>query len=167
MFNFFRRRKKTKVLVIGLDCAEPSLVFDKWRYELPTFRRLMENGAYGPLKSAIPCITVPAWSSMLSSKDPGTLGFYGFRNRADYSYNNLSIATGRAVKEKRVWDYLGEADKKSIVVGVPQTYPVKPINGYLVSSFLTPPGSKQYTHPYSLYYEIDHVLEGQEYDVTV
>ena len=167
MFNFFRRRKKAKVLVIGLDCAEPSLVFDQWRDELPTFRRLMEQGAYGPLKSAIPCITVPAWSSMLSSKDPGTLGFYGFRNRADYSYDNLSIATGQAVKEKRVWDYLGEADKKSIVVGVPQTYPVKPINGYLISSFLTPPGSKQYTHPYSLYYEIDHVLDREEYDVDV
>ncbi|MGB0388379.1 MAG: alkaline phosphatase family protein [Ardenticatenaceae bacterium] len=167
MFNFFRRRKKPKVLVIGLDCAEPSLVFDKWRDELPTFRRLMEHGAYGKLRSAIPCITVPAWSSMLSSKDPGTLGFYGFRNRADYSYNNLNIATGNAVKEKRVWDYLGEVGKKSIVVGVPQTYPVRPINGHLISSFLTPSVNKQYTHPHSLRFEIDQLLQKREYDVDV
>ncbi len=167
MFNFLRKKKTPKVLVIGLDCAEPSLVFEKWRDDLPTFRHLMEGGAYGPLTSAIPCITVPAWSSMLSSKDPGMLGFYGFRNRADHSYDNMSIATGAAVKEKRIWDYLGEAGKQSIVVGVPQTYPVKPITGCLISSFLTPTVQKQYTHPHELRYEIDRVLEGQDYDVDV
>lgn len=167
MFSFLRKKKQRKVLVIGLDCAEPSLVFNQWRDELPTFRHLMDNGAYGPLTSSIPCITVPAWSSMLSSKDPGVLGFYGFRNRADYSYDKMSIATGAAVREKRVWDYLGEAGKQSIVVGVPQTYPIKPINGYLISSFLTPTVQKQYTHPHELRYEIDRILEGREYEVDV
>ena len=167
MFSLLRKKKSRKVLIIGLDCAEPSLVFDRWREELPTFRHLMENGAYGLLTSSIPCITVPAWSSMLSSKDPGTLGFYGFRNRADYSYSNMSIATGTAVKEKRVWDYLGEGGKQSIVVGVPQTYPVEPINGHLISSFLTPTVQKQYTHPNELRYEINRILGGQEYDVDV
>lgn len=167
MFNFLRRKHARKVLVIGLDCGEPSLLFDQWRDELPTFRALMNGGAYGPLASAIPCITVPAWSSMLSGKDPGVLGFYGFRNRADYSYTNMTIATGAAVKEKRVWDYLGEAGKTSIVVGVPQTYPVKPINGHLISSFLTPSLQKQYTHPNELRYEIDRILNGESYDVDV
>ncbi len=167
MFNFLRKKKTPKVLVIGLDCAEPSLVFERWRSELPTFCHLMERGAYGPLTSAIPCITVPAWSSMLSSKDPGVLGIYGFRNRTDYSYEKMSIATGAAVKEKRVWEYLGEAGKQSIVVGVPQTYPIKPMNGYLISSFLTPSVQKQYTHPHELRYEIDRILEGREYDVDV
>jgi predicted AlkP superfamily phosphohydrolase/phosphomutase len=84
VFSFLRKTKSRKVLIIGLDCAEPTLVFDQWRNELPTFRHLMGTGAYGLLTSSIPCITVPAWSSILSSKDPGTLGFYGFQNRADY-----------------------------------------------------------------------------------
>ncbi len=167
MFNFFKKKKSRKVLVIGLDCAEPSLVFEKWVDELPTLKYLMMNGAYGRLTSSIPCITVPAWSSMLSGKDPGVLGFYGFRNRADYSYENMGIATGTAVKEKRVWDYLGEEGKQSIIVGVPQTYPVEPVNGCLISSFLTPSIQKQYTYPHELRYEIDQVLDGREYDVDV
>ena len=33
-----------KVLVIGLDCATPQLVFDAYLPELPNFRRLMEEG---------------------------------------------------------------------------------------------------------------------------
>jgi predicted AlkP superfamily phosphohydrolase/phosphomutase len=166
MFNFFHK-KGNKVLVIGLDCAEPSLVFEKWRDELPTLRYLMDNGAYGRLTSSIPCITVPAWSSMLSSKDPGVLGIYGFRNRADYSYNHLTIANGSAVKEKRVWDYLSDAGKRSVVVGVPQTYPVKPLHGYLVCDFLLPSTQKQYTYPNELRYEISQILDGQDYDVDV
>ena len=167
MFKFLRRKKERKVLVIGLDCAEPSLVFDYWRDDLPTLGRLMAQGAYGLLTSSIPCITVPAWSSMLSGKDPGVLGIYGFRNRANHSYDQMSIATGAAVTEKRVWDYLAEAGKQSIVVGVPQTYPVKPIQGCLISSFLTPSLEKQYTHPPDLRYEIDRLLAGRDYDVDV
>ena len=167
MLNFLRRKKEPRVFVIGLDCGDPVLVFDQWRDELPTLRQLMEAGAYGPLTSSIPCITVPAWSSMTSGKDPGVLGFYGFRNRADYSYENMSIATGSAVKEPRVWEMLGEAGKQVIIVGVPQTYPVRQVNGYLVSSFLTPSIQRQYTYPNELRYEIDRLLDGREYDVDV
>jgi len=32
---FFRKRKR--VMVIGLDCGEPELVFNQWRDELPNF----------------------------------------------------------------------------------------------------------------------------------
>jgi predicted AlkP superfamily phosphohydrolase/phosphomutase len=167
MFKFLRRKKERKVFVVGLDCGDPILVFNQWRDELPNFRQLMEAGAYGPLTSSIPCITVPAWSSMTSGKDPGVLGFYGFRNRADYSYDNMTIATGAAVKEPRVWELLGQAGKQVIVVGVPQTYPVKPVNGYLISSFLTPTIQRQYTYPNEFRYEIDQLLGGREYDVDV
>jgi predicted AlkP superfamily phosphohydrolase/phosphomutase len=170
MFGRFRKKKDRKVFVIGLDCGAPQLIFDLWRDQLPNLKRLLENGVYGDLMSTIPCITVPAWSCMLSSKDPGTLGFYGFRNRADHSYGKLTIATGAAVKEKRVWDYLGEAGKKSVVVGVPQTYPIKPIEGCLISSFLTPSTTNpqiQWTHPPELRDEVSRVLGGQTYDVDV
>jgi predicted AlkP superfamily phosphohydrolase/phosphomutase len=69
-------------MLIGLDCAEPSLVLERWRDELPTISGLMERGTYGRLTSVIPPITVPAWSCMMSSKTPGDLGVYGFRGTA-------------------------------------------------------------------------------------
>jgi predicted AlkP superfamily phosphohydrolase/phosphomutase len=66
-----------------------------------------------------------------------------------------------------VWELLGEAGKQVIVVGVPQTYPVKPVNGYLISSFLTPSVQRQYTYPDEFRREIDELLGGREYDVDV
>ncbi len=150
-----------KVFVVGLDCAEPTLVFDRWREHLPNLRSLMEGGTYGELTSTIPAITVPAWASMLSSRDPGQLGFYGFRNRADYSYERMRIATAQAVKVDRVWDLLSQAGRQVVVAGVPQTYPVRPVNGCLISSFLTPSTHSQYTHPAELKHEIAALVDGE------
>ena len=148
MFDFLKRKPgDRKVMLIGLDCAAPELVFDQYRDELPTLRSLYAGGKYGELESCVPAITVPAWSSMMSSKDPGTLGIYGFRNRRDYTYDNMFIATADYVKEPRVWDILSDAGKQVSLVGVPQTFPVKPINGNVVSSFLAPSTDSNYTYP--------------------
>ncbi len=155
------------MFVVGLDCVDPRLVFEQWRDDLPTLSQLMREGMYGRLRSSEPPITVPAWASMLSGKDPGELGIYGFRNRADYSYNRMQIATSRAVTHPRIWDILGEQGLKSVVVGVPQTYPVRPINGWLISSFLTPPGAQQWTYPASLAAEVEKVLGGEPYEFDV
>ena len=167
--NFFNRltgrSDDLKVFVIGLDCAAPELVFDRWRDDLPNLTYLAENGSHGELQSCIPAITVPAWSVMMSGKDPGQLGFYGFRNRSDHSYNGRFIATGNYVREKRVWDYLTIAGKKSIVVGVPQTYPVRPLNGHLISGFLTPGNHSEFTYPATLKDEVLSIAP--DYDVDV
>ena len=102
-----------KLLVIGLDCADPEFIFG-WKDELPNIKKLIEGGAYGPLLSCHPPITVPAWAVMMSGKDPGQLGYYGFRNRTDYSYGGYSIANANSVKCDRVWDILSRAGKKVI-----------------------------------------------------
>ncbi len=152
-------------MVIGLDCAAPELVFDKWRDELPTFYKLYSQGIYGELESCTPAITVPAWASMMSSKDPGTLGIYGFRNRSDYSYNNRHIANADWVKEKRVWDILSEVGKQVVLIGVPQTFPIRPVNGVVISSFLTPSLESGFTYPSSLAEQILAVAPRYELDV--
>lgn len=143
-----------KVLVIGLDCADPVLVFEQWREELPNLNKLMSGGVYGNLESSYPAITVPAWSVMLSSQDPGQLGIYGFRNRADYSYDKMMIATGSAVKVDRVWDILSRAGKQVTIIGVPGTYPPRPVNGHSIGCFLSPSAKSQYTFPPELREEI-------------
>jgi predicted AlkP superfamily phosphohydrolase/phosphomutase len=99
-----------KILVLGLDCAAPELLFG---YEdLPNIRRLMDAGAYGRLESVIPPITVPAWMCMTTSQDPGTLGIYGFRNRADHSYDGLKIAGARSITAPAIWDHLARDHRR-------------------------------------------------------
>jgi predicted AlkP superfamily phosphohydrolase/phosphomutase len=156
----------TRVAVIGLDCADPRLVFDRWLDELPNLRRLVAAGTWGPLPSVDPPITVPAWSCMLTGRDPGELGIYGFRNRADHSYDSLFVADARAVDVERVWDHFGRAGKRVIVVGVPQTSPPPTVNGDLVSCFLTADTRRRaYTHPPALRAEIEALVGSYRVDV--
>ena len=158
-----------QVAVIGLDCAEPSLVLDGWIDHLPNIKKLMGAGTYGRLTSCMPPITVPAWSCMASSKDPGTLGIYGFRNRADHSYDKLTIATSLAVREPRLWDILETHGKQSIVVGVPGTFPItKAPAGCMMTCFLTPDTNDPKTpwaHPPTIKQEIRDLVG--EYMVDV
>jgi predicted AlkP superfamily phosphohydrolase/phosphomutase len=126
---------------------EPSLVFEQWRGDLPHLSRLMAQGSYGRLESSIPAITVPAWSCMMSGRDPGELGIYGFRNRRDRGYHSMAISDGRAVKVPRLWDMLGDAGWRVAALSVPGTSPPYPVQGSLVSCFLTPSAEAPFTHP--------------------
>ena len=149
---------KRKVVVIGLDCASPELVFDRWLDKLPNIRKLVNSGIHGWIESSTPPITVPAWTTFVTSRNPGQLGFFGFRNRRDFSYTEMLIANSQAVREPTVWDILSDAGKKVGVLGVPQTYPPKPLNGFMVTSFLTPDVSCQYTYPEELKSEIEGLV---------
>ncbi|MCS6804445.1 MAG: alkaline phosphatase family protein [Acidobacteriota bacterium] len=156
---------KKKVLVIGLDCAAPQLVFDQWNEDLPNLRRLMAAGVYGELESTIPPITCPAWMSMMTSKDPGQLGVYGFRNRKDYSYHSYQLTTSHSFAEPAVWDILSQQGRRVILLSVPPSFPPKPINGDLVTCFMTPGDHLSYTHPPSLKREVEQLVGRYQFDV--
>ena len=156
---------RKRVLIIGWDCAAPELVFEAFTDDMPNTRRLMEEGIYGELESTIPPITVPAWMCMMTSRDPGELGVYGFRNRKDYSYDAMTIANSHVVKVPALWDLLGKEKKKSVVLGVPLTYPAKPFQGWMVTSFLTPNRTSQWTFPRRLTREIDQAASDYMIDI--
>ncbi len=155
-----------KLVVIGLDCLTPQLLFGDWLADMPNFNRLVNGGIWGNLTSIVPPITIPAWSSMMTSHDPGMLGFYGFRNRKSRAYEELYVVNSSAVKAKTVWNHLSRNRLRSILVGIPQTYPPKPLNGVMVSGFLTPGKDSPFTYPAELARDIDR-LAGGEYIIDV
>jgi len=137
-----------RVVIIGWDSAPTDLLTDQWL----------------AMRSSDPPITVPAWTSMVTSQNPGRLGFYGFRNRKPGEYDGMWIATNAAVKAPRMWDILGKQGRRCALLNVPQTYPVKPVNGVLVSSFLTPSTDSEYTYPSDLKSEIERAADGYVID---
>jgi predicted AlkP superfamily phosphohydrolase/phosphomutase len=159
------QRHGRRVMVIGLDCAPPEHVFDEYADEIPNLTKLRENGLFGPLQSITPPITVPAWMCMMTSKDPGTLGIYGFRNRKDHTYEGLTFATSWAIKEPTVWDILSRHGKDCIVMSVPPSYPPKELNGVQIGCFLTPNDQAEYTYPKELKSELQNAIGEYIFDV--
>jgi predicted AlkP superfamily phosphohydrolase/phosphomutase len=133
---------------------------------MPTLTGLRDRGLWGPLRSVIPPITVPAWSCMMSGRTPGELGIYGFRNRVDYQYKHLRVATSASVRVPRIWDLAGSAGKESILLGIPGTYPPPPVRGCVVGDFLAPSTSADFVYPRALRPELDAVAGAYMLDVT-
>ncbi len=121
---------------------------------MPNVAALMARGGWGALRSTAPPITVPAWTCMVTGRDPGELGLYGFRNRVRRSYD-LRLASSKDVRVKRIWDLVGDAGKRVASLFVPLTSPPTPLRGHMVSGFLAPGGETPTTFPRGLADELE------------
>ncbi|MDX2035370.1 MAG: alkaline phosphatase family protein [Isosphaeraceae bacterium] len=153
-----------KTLVIGLDGAVPELLMGDERLE--NVRRLMSAGCYGKLESIVPPITVPAWMCMATSRDPGSLGVYGFRNRTNHTYDGLGVVNSRSIDAVATWDQVAREGNRAITIGVPPCYPPRKLNGISVGCFLTPDTTGDgFTHPAQMSREIQALVGDYPVDV--
>ncbi len=149
------------VFVLGIDSAEPIQVFDQWLKELPNLKQLVESGSHGKIASTVPPITCPAWMTSLTGLNPGNFGLYDLRY-IKKDYFEFGLVNSRLIRFKKVWDYLGEQNRRSITVMIPTTYPPQKINGIQIAGFLTPDPDSNFTWPPSIKEEIFSVIGGKE-----
>lgn len=153
-----RTLEARKVFVIGLDGATFELI-RPWAAEgkLPTLGQLLRDGASGPLRSTYPPLTGPAWSSFITGKSPEGHGVLEFFRREPSSYRQR-LNSYLDIDGRSLWNLLSEGDRQVGIVGLPLTYPPEPVNGFLISGLLTPPGSRDFTYPRSLLPELEREL---------
>lgn len=144
-----------KVLTIGLD-GVPLTFIQPWAEagELPTLRRLMTQGCFAPLNSTTPHTSGPAWTSLMTGQNPGKTGIYDFLHRRPGTYTFYpNNAHHRAAPT--LWRRLSDAGKRVAAINVPLTYPVEPVNGALISGFLTPYTARDFAYPPGLLDELE------------
>ena len=139
---------KKKVLVMGLDGASLPLI-KSWASEgkLPNFKKILENGANGGLRSVIPPYTPPAWTSFMTGKNPGKHGILAFTRK------NGSLVNALHRDGKTLWRVLSDHGKQVVVINVPMTFPVERVNGVLISGYMSPLDDL-YTYPQNLKKEL-------------
>jgi len=151
--NIFKRifgKKSKKVCVISIDGTPYSFVQKMiGSGDFPNFASLVEEGTIVKMRSSIPFVSCVAWTSFMTGKNPGKHGIFGFQDRRQNSYETY-LPNANDIKADTIWKILSREGKKVIVMNVPPTYPPKPVNGILISCFLTPDLSKG-VFPKSLY----------------
>lgn len=148
-----------RTLVIGLDGATFDLIDPLvGAGYLPTLRRLMEQGARGPLLSWPAPNSAAGWSSMVTGYNPGEHGIYNFGQ----SWKTLpqpghkwQPVTAADRKKDPVWRVLSAAGQRVGVINVPITYPADRVNGFMLAG-MDAPGvkSRGFAHPAGLYDEL-------------
>jgi predicted AlkP superfamily phosphohydrolase/phosphomutase len=90
----------------------------------------------------------------MTGKNPGRHGIFAFRRLAARGYECGKIANASDLRSPTIWDIAGRAGRQVGVINVPPSYPIRPVNGFVVSCMLTPPGETRFTHPPELAAEL-------------
>src|SRR5689334_13033273 len=126
------------VFIIGWDGATFDLI-RPWvaQGKLPHIARLMETGAHGSLRSNLPPMTFPAWSSFMTGKNPGKHGIFDFTRPRPGRYE-LEFVNGGHRRAASFWQILTRAGRKVVSISVPCTFPPEAVDGVMISGFDAP-----------------------------
>ncbi|HVP57859.1 MAG TPA: alkaline phosphatase family protein [bacterium] len=151
---------RRKVLILGLDGATWDVLGPLARDgTMPNLAGFLERGVCSELASQIPPVTATAWSSFVTGLNPGKHGVFEFLLRRRGISEKLvsarnpfgEVPVNSTLRDGvPMWELASRAGLKSVVIGVPITYPPRQINGYMISDFLTPYGKRDFTWPPSL-----------------
>ncbi|CAN5583031.1 alkaline phosphatase family protein [soil metagenome] len=132
-----------RLVIVGMDGATFDLI-NPWVQQgrLPTFARLLEEGAYSPLESVPNMNTAPAWTTFMTGKNPGKHGIFWFAEEGDEA-GTVRFVTAADRKAVSVWRLLSDQGRRVGVVNVPLTYPAEPVNGVMVAGFDAPSTSSR------------------------
>jgi predicted AlkP superfamily phosphohydrolase/phosphomutase len=138
LFRRLRKSQNRRVCLIGLDCTPHSLLQRMIREGvMPNMAELALSGSLRRVNSVYPWVSSVAWSSFMTGQNPAKHGIFGFIDR-DPATLRTFVPIARHMKSRTLWRILGDAGKRVIVVNVPVTFPPKPVNGVLISGFLSP-----------------------------
>jgi predicted AlkP superfamily phosphohydrolase/phosphomutase len=153
------------VYVFGLDGVPPELVdrgIDAGR--LPNFERMRAEGTDGTTRSTVPPLSMIAWSSFATGRNPGNHGVYNFmlKEKGEYGTDFVNADTLRE-QSVPVWEYLDAEGHRSGVMNVMPGYPPSRTSGFHISDNITTPSSGSYAFPDELQQDIEERVG--EYDV--
>jgi len=174
--------KAKKVLLLGLDGADPLLV---QRYikegKLPNFKRVLDGGVSTvgySMQAVLPAITPPNWASLATGAWPSTHGVSCFWNHTlgnpldqlEYGFNS------NLLKAEPIWRAYARQGKKSILFNYPTAWPPTTENDIYVdgtSVYTNLSGNIDYEKVYECIEgnfpieEISHILDNSGTDCRV
>jgi len=152
---------RTKLLILGLDGLEPSLV-RAWMADgtLPNLAAIARRGGFAFLESTFPPVTYPAWSTFLTGAGPGAHGLFDFTLRLPGRYA-VRFASGADRRLPTFFRLLSDMGRRVALLGVPTTYPPEKLRGEVIAGFDSPITTgidRRFVHPSALYDTIRRVI---------
>ncbi len=151
----------TKTVVIGLDGVGFPLLA-QYADALPHLTAYRNDGLIGKLRSTVPPLTGPAWSTFQTGVNPGKHGVFGWRTRKPGEYK-LRVVNSADIDAPTVWEIASSQGKRVISIGVPVTYPPPPVNGVIIPGMLTSPSDPAPTYPKEAYAELRRAAPGYRF----
>lgn len=156
---------RKRALIIGLD-GVPHTLMNRFVDEgiMPNTGALIKTGTLRRMTTSLPEVSSVAWSTFMTGVNPGRHGIYGFMDLRPKSYD-MFFPDFKYVKAETMWEFLGRAGRRSVVVNVPSTYPARELNGLLISGFVAI-DLKKATYPQSYVPRLEEMGYRLDVDAT-
>lgn len=102
---------------------------------MPNLAQLTQEGVFTPLMAALPDNSAVSWSSVMTGDNPGKHGIFGFTDLIPNTYT-LRFPNFYQMCTPPFW--FQQPEKRYVILNLPFTYPVKPMNGSIISGFVSP-----------------------------
>ena len=122
-----------RVLLIGLD-GGTFATLDPLMDEgiMPFLKEFVAAGVRGPLRSVIPPLTPPGWTSLVTGRTPGNHGVMDFFRFESPDTHYLRLVDSRDVKCETIWSILARQGLRATVLNFPLMTPPRPLAGNAV-----------------------------------
>jgi len=139
-----------KVLILGIDGGTWKILRPLMESgRTPNLSRLANSGVSGNLRSTVPPVTAPAWTSFQTGVNPGKHGIYDFQD-FDKATRESSIVNSSKIPLPTIWDLVTERKKNVVTVNVPMTYPPTEDRNRITVGGLLSPKEGGYIYPEEL-----------------
>jgi len=125
--------RSLRTVLIGLDGATFRVLDPLMeRGVMPFLATLVDRGVRAPLRTVMPPLTPPAWTSLMTGKRPGEHGVFDFfqKERAGSEYYHL--ATSADIGSATIWSLASAHGKRVISLNYPVMFPPPAVNGIVV-----------------------------------
>jgi predicted AlkP superfamily phosphohydrolase/phosphomutase len=123
-----------RTVIIGLDGVPFEMITSLAEAGvMPNTQRIIKSGCIRRIASTIPDISSIAWSSIISGRNAGEHGIFGFTDLVKGTYQ-MRFPSFSDMRASAFWE---TCEGKSVIINVPSTYPVKPMNGVHISGFVS------------------------------
>lgn len=121
-----------RTVLIGLDGATFTVLDDLMGDVMPFLAKLTASGARAPLRSVVPPLTPPAWTSLMTGRGPGHHGIFDFFQPESAESRYLRFASASDVACETIWSLLSRHGRRVTTLNFPLMFPPRPLNGYSV-----------------------------------
>ena len=127
----------SRVLLIGLDGATFTVLRPLMEAGvMPFLRSFLASGVSAPLRTIVPPLTPPAWTSLMTGRSPGHHGVFDFFRLESADSNNIRFFSSKDVRVPTIFSLAADHDKRVTVLNFPSTFPAPQLPGYVVPGWV-------------------------------
>ncbi len=126
-----------KTLLIGIDGATFT-VLDPLLEQgvMPFLKSFYADGVKAGLRTIVPALTPPAWTSLMTGRTPGNHGVFDFFRMESVDNRHIRFFTSNDVQADTIWSLAGAAGMKVTSLNYPSMFPAPRLNGHIVPGWV-------------------------------